>query len=418
MERKMLSKFSSPMNLLMLNWRDLKNPKSGGAEVLTEGILAKLAERNQITLFTAAFPGCHKEETVSLSPHSLVPSPSYRIIRRGSEFTVRFWAFIEWHRRLKYEKFDVVVDQIHGLPFFTPLYSRTEEKGLRTSSRSTQNSERSTNPAVRIAFIHEVAGSIWFKMVPFPFSFLGYYLEKIIFRLFYRNTKFITVSKSTKEDLIKSGVLRQNILIIPEAIDDDFFKPYALLAKESDPTLIFLGRLAKMKRPDHVIKAFEIAKQTIPNLKLWMVGPGERTEVKGLRTAEGNHSVLSPHSSAPDSDITYFGKVTEAKKRELLSKAHILVSCSLKEGFGLVVIEAAAMNTPSIVYNVAGYRDSVKHNETGLLTKEDPNDMAQNIVKLVNDKALYEKLKNNAYQYSQQFNFTTAAKEFEDIIKL
>src|ERR1035437_3814135 len=115
------------MNILILNWRDPKNPKSGGAEIVTlEHAKAWIAGGNAVTWFTSEFKGSKREETVE----------GVKIVRRGNILTVFLYAPI-FYLFLK-QKFDLVVDEIHGIPFFTPLYVGKP----------------------KIAFIHEVAGEI------------------------------------------------------------------------------------------------------------------------------------------------------------------------------------------------------------------------------------------------------------------
>src|SRR5258708_30926270 len=58
-------------------------------------------------------------------------------------------------------------------------------------------------------------------------------------------------------------------------------------------------------------------------------------------------------------DLTYFGFVTQQKKFELLARAHILINPSLLEGWGLVNIEANAIETPVVAYNSPWLLDSV-----------------------------------------------------------
>lgn len=360
------------MKILMLNWRDLKNPKAGGAEVLTEGILSRLSSEHDITLFSAKFPGGAEEENVN----------GYRVIRKGTPATVHWQAYREWKKRFSKEKFDVVIDQIHGVPFFTPLYVKN----------------------VKIfAFIHEVAKDIWKNMYPFPIGQIGYYLEPQFYR-FYKDIPFITVSDSTKKDLIEMGIPEKNIAITPEAIDDEMFVDIPNVSKEKDPTIVVVGRLAKMKRPDHVIEAFKIAREKINNLKLWIIGGGDAEYVNYLKKLSENLPV------------EFYGRVNADKKKELLKRAWILASSSMKEGFGLVVLEAGAMQTPSVVYAVPGFRDSVKHMETGVLSKPEPKDLAKAVVSIIKDKGKYNELKMNAYEHSQNFTFNHASKAFFNLL--
>src|SRR5258708_698157 len=122
------------MNILILNWRDPKNPQSGGAEIVTMEHAKRWVEKgNSVTWFTSSFISADERETL----HGV------QIIRQGNQYTVFFHA-LAWYISLT-QKFDIVVDEIHGLPFFTPLYVREP----------------------KIAFIHEVALQIWDYMYPF-----------------------------------------------------------------------------------------------------------------------------------------------------------------------------------------------------------------------------------------------------------
>ncbi len=360
------------MKILMLNIRDLKNPKSGGAEVLIEGILKLLAKKHDITIFASSFPEGLDSEIVD----------GYRVIRKGSQYTVHFWAMVYWFKQFRQEKFDLVIDQIHGIPFFTKFYIRNTKI---------------------IALIHEVAKEIWMKMFLFPVSWIGFIMEPLILRQ-YKKIPFITVSDSTKKDLVEVGILEKNISLMPEAIEDDLHSPLNL-SKEKEPTLIYLGRLALMKNPEELIEAFRIAHQKNPKLKLWMVGRGEPSYIDKLK-------VLSQ-----DLPIIFFNYVDANTKKELLSKAWLLVSASVKEGFGLVVIEAAAQGTPCVVYDVAGFRDSVKNLQTGLLCPSSPESLAMGIFRVVEDQSLYNQLRINAIEYSRNFTFQKASEEFEKLIQ-
>jgi glycosyltransferase involved in cell wall biosynthesis len=361
------------MKLLMLNWKDLKNPTSGGAEVLTEGILKQLASQGwDITLFCCNYPGGLLEEKID----------GYTVIRKGRYWTVQLWAFIYWFIIFKKQNFTTVIDQIHGIPFFSILYMKK----------------------VKIyAFIHEVAKEIWFSMFKYPLNWIGYIVELMYLKM-YKNTAFITVSPSTQEDLISSGVPQKNITIIPEAIN---YSPiHVHFPKEQDPTIIYLGRLAAMKQVNELIRAAAIARKSIPKLQLWLVGGGEAGYIEKLKTEAQELSVPA----------TFFGKVSEEEKYELLSRAWILSSASVKEGFGLVIIEAATQGTPSVVYNVKGFKDAVLNGKTGLLSKQTTEDLAKNILYLIQDKNKYSEISKNAQEYSKQFTFQNAAAEFNKII--
>jgi glycosyltransferase involved in cell wall biosynthesis len=361
------------MKILMLNWMDLKNPKAGGAEVLTEGILRELAHQgHQVTLFCDHFEGANREEIVD----------GYTVIRRGYYWSVQLLAPFFWFSRFKKENFDIVIDQIHSLPFLTPLYVPRHK---------------------RFAFIHEVAKDIWFTMFPFPFSYIGYATEYLLLQL-YRTTRFITVSDSTKGDLISIGIPHKNIAITPEAI---IMPDPILMEKSAVPTIIFIGRLTQMKRVEDFLDMAALVKKVLPNLQTWIVGPGEEQYVESLKAK----------NEALGLGATFFGRANDKEKYILLAQAHVLASCSVKEGYGLVIIEAGTMATPSVTYNVAGFRDAIIDGTTGLLSqKNTPESLALAVLKLLEDKALCAKLADQAKAHSQQFTFPNAAKAFEKIL--
>lgn len=368
------------MRILMLNWMDLANPKAGGAEVLTEGILAELVHRgHEVTLLCDHFPGAKREEVIN----------GYRVIRRGYYWSVQLLAPFLWFTRFRKEHFDVVIDQIHSLPFFTALYVPSKK---------------------RFAFIHEVAKDIWFKMFPFPFSYIGYATEYLLLQL-YRTTKFITVSESTKRDLIGVGIPEKNISITPEAI---LMPSQMTVVKNQNPTLIFVGRLAPMKRVEHFLETAALTKKVFPNLETWIVGGGEEEYVRSLKSLSESLGGADQKSGI---DATFFGRIEWQEKFELMGRAHLLVSASVKEGYGLVILEAGTMGTPSVTYNVHGFRDAIIDGKTGLLSKENtPESLATSIVGLLKDRELYETLAKNTKEHSLNFTFENAAKEFEKII--
>jgi hypothetical protein len=143
------------MNILILNWRDPKNPKSGGAEIVTqEHAKAWVKAGHSVTWFTSRFPKSTKEEYLE----------GIKFVRRGTSISTYLFApFFYLFSKMNY---DVIIDEIHGIPYFTPLYVRKP----------------------KIAFIHEVAGDIWDYMYPFPVNIVGKVIENI-FPQFYKNSK-------------------------------------------------------------------------------------------------------------------------------------------------------------------------------------------------------------------------------------
>ena len=347
------------MRILFFTWRDIRNQNSGGAEILTQRLSRRWVKLgHQVSIFSSWEAGLLAQESID----------GVKIIRRGGPIACRLWAFFYYRRNFK-GKFDLVIDQVHGLPFFAPFYT-----GVKT-----------------VAFPLEVAGSIWDYEFRFPLNLVGKLFENIYIKL-YKSIPFITISASTKTALLAKGV--KSVTVIPLATD---VKPIDKIGpKSQNPTVIVVGRIVRMKRIEEVLAAFQLILAKIPSAKLWVVGPGDPKYLKLLKTKE----------------VVFWGKVTEEKKIALLKRAWLLVSASVREGWGLVVTEAAACGTPAVVYNVPGLRDSVKNNKTGIIcNKNTPNELANQIIRLIENHQLRRKLSVQALEYSRQFDWDRSAKE-------
>ena len=130
---------------------------------------------------------------------------------------------------------------------------------------------------------------------------------------------------------------------------------------------MLLGRLSANKRPEHAIRAFGLVRRQLPDAQLWVIGSGP--EEARLRKMAGP-------------GVTILGRLSEQEKRERLGRAHALVVTSVREGWGLVVTEAAACGTVAIGYDVAGLRDSIGASG-GVLTRADPASLATGLVGLL-----------------------------------
>ena len=195
------------MRFLMLNWRDPKNPMSGGAERVTLAYLVALAGRgHEVYWFANNFPGAPREEVIE----------GIKIVRGGGKGSSVLKA-VQWYRRQKH--FDLVIDQHHGIPWYAPWWCKTN----------------------CVAYIHEVLGPIWNVFYSWPLNAFGQWQERWTHRL-YRNVPFWTPSESTKKDLQSNGV--RDVTVIPNGTDA---VPLAQLPEKplkSPLRLITVSRLA------------------------------------------------------------------------------------------------------------------------------------------------------------------------------
>ncbi len=365
------------MNILILNWRDPKNPKSGGAEIVTmEHAKAWVKKGHNVTWFTSSFDKSKKQEKID----------NVNIVRRGNFLTVFLYAPLFYLSRQSGRGggFDVVIDEIHGLPFFTPVFVRKP----------------------KIAFIHEVADEIWDYMYPFPINKIGKIIEPLLLQP-YKNIKFMTVSDSTKKILIRVGIKAGNIFVINNGVGE---KPLSYLPKkENIPTFIFVSRVVKMKGIEEVVRAFFYILKELKDARLWIVGDGEKKYVKELKE--------TMHSFSISTKVKFFGRVEDNKKLELMRKSHLLLHASVKEGWGLVIIEAASQGTPSVVYNVSGLKDSVKNGKTGIVLEENnAKEMAKEAINLIKNKKKYESFQKNGILWAKNLTWERATRQSLELL--
>lgn len=362
------------MKILILNWRDTVNPKSGGAEILTHEIAKRwVALGHEVTQFSSSFKNAKDEEIID----------GVKVIRRGHPdarylfFSVQFLAF--WYYKKKFKgKFDAVLDEVHGLPFFTPWYVREK----------------------KVLLICEVAGTLWTEMFGPIFGSLGKMVEKFYFRFVYRSIPYITISDSTKKELINEGVDSKHVTVLPMGLTvPDNIKLYK---KESTPTLIFVGRLSKPKGVEDAIIAVDEISKKIPTIKFWIVGRGDENYSNHLKDLVKKYNL--------EKQIVFWDFVPDTKKFELISRAHILLSPSIKEGWGLTIPEAAYVATPSIVYDSSGLRDVLRGSDFKIIVKSNtPKELAEEVVQLLDDKALYKKLEKQVISIRKQFDWQKTA---------
>ena len=368
------------MDILILNWKDIKNPQAGGAEIIAFEFARRLArEGHNVTFFSRTFSNCLKEEIID----------GVKIIRQGNRFSVYLQAFF-YYKSLK-KKPQRVIDMVNTICWQTPLY---------------------VDKKIRIAYVNQLAKEVLFYEFFWPLSLIAYLIEK--FEYFtYRNTKFFCYSKSTKEDLISFGLKDKNINIFSLGVDHNRYVRTG--NKNKEPLFIFVARLVKMKRGDLCIKSMKRVVRKYPKARLYILGngPDQKRLQKLVKRAdlEKNVKFVSKNNFFIDKNI-------KDLKVNLMRKAWALLLPSVKEGWGMVVTEAAACGTPAIVSNVTGLRDSVVNGKTGIVLSKNPseNELSQAMIKLIEDDSLRKKISEGAYEYSQNFNWDKSYRDFKKLV--
>jgi glycosyltransferase involved in cell wall biosynthesis len=368
------------MNVLWLAWKDKKHPGAGGAEVVLHELSEKLLEDgHQVTILTARYPGAAKEEVMD----------GVRVIRVGANRYSHPFAALAYYLRNMRDNYDVVIETVNTAPYFAAFFKNKGKKPL--------------------LFYHQLARKIWYHEAPLPVNHIGYYILEPLSTFLLGKTKArtITISNSTKEDLKRFGFKDNQIDIISQVNHLPPAQSIADIQKYDQPTVLSLGAARSMKQTLDQIKAFEIAKKTIPDLQLKMAG--STSGVYGQRVLD-----YIKHSSYRK-DIEHLGRVSDEKKMELMQRAHVITVSSVKEGWGLIVTEAAGQGTPAVVYDADGLRDSVRHNETGIITAANPAALADGIVQALHQTELYKAMREEGWKWSQQY---TLQKSYQDFIKV
>lgn len=370
------------MNILWLAWKDQGHPTRGGAEVvLHELIDRQLAEGHNVTLLTAKYPGVKRKEQL---PNGL------QIIRIGSNRILHSVQALAYYLCFLRGRFGLIIETVNTAPYFSLLF-RGRAKGL--------------------AFYHQLARKVWFFEAKPPLSYIGFFLIEpaSTWLLSRARTPLVTVSESTKQDLSHFGWSTNRTHIISEGICFEPIKTLSEVKKFDNPTVLSLGAFRGMKRTLDQIHAFEIAKQTIPNLQM---------KIAGDTTGKYGEQVLTAiNKSSCRKDIEVLGRVDEQQKKQLMQKSHVITVTSVKEGWGLIVTEAASQGTPAIVYDTDGLRDSVRHHETGLVVSPGPERLAAATVFSLRDKQRYHSMRLAAWKWSKRITFDKSYQDLKQAVE-
>lgn len=364
------------MKILLLCWRDSTHPQGGGAERYLERVGEYLAAQGHEVVYRTA-------------GHTDAPRRSYRngvrFSRSGGKYSVypKAWVGILLGRMGvgTLGGVDVVVDTQNGIPFFARLVAGVPTVLL------THHCHREQWP---------VAGPVIAR--------LGWFLESQVAPRIYRGAHYVTVSESSKSDLVDLGIRQQDIRIITNGIDpvpDNIPQ----LGKNHLTHLVTLSRLVPHKQIEHAVDTLaELS--TSHNVVLDIIGSGWwEDELREYARARGIAE-----------RVVFHGQVTEDYKHALLARAAVHIMPSRKEGWGLAVVEAAQHGVPTVGYATAGgLRDSIRDGETGLLA-QDKEHLTQLTARLLDHPDLRASYGTTAREWVGGFSWTTTGARFEELL--
>ena len=359
------------LRVLVVNWLDRENPQAGGAELHLHETFGRLARRgHDVTALVSGWPGCPPRATLD----------GMHVRRAGSRYTFSLAAPSHYHRRLRALGFDVVVEDLNKVPLFTPLWVDA--------------------PVVLLA--HHLFGATAFQAGPAPFAAATWLLERPVPRVF-RDVPAIAVSESTKEDLVRRGMSRERIQVIPNGIDLDHYTP-GEGGRYERPTLLYLGRLKRYKRVDLGLEA--VAGLALEGLDLEILIAGGGEEAEALRAKARDLGI--------EERVRFLGFVDEERKLEALRRSWVHVLTSPKEGWGLSNLEAAACGTPSVASDSPGLRESIVDGQTGLLVPHgDVAALKSALGRVLRDPELLARLSRQARAFAERFSWSATADAVE-----
>lgn len=373
------------MIILILNWRSIKDKLAGGAELATFEYAKNWAMQKsaKVIWVSPVYKKGLKKEVIDGIEFNYLGIPLKRDSVIQMMFSVPLFYFLVLHRYLThYRKFvDVIIDQPHGIPYLTPLYSNKKI----------------------VVYIHEVAGDIWDKMYKFPVNKIGKTVEKLTFLPYkMRKIKFVTVSNSTKNDLVKLGIHKNAIEIVYNGVS---LKPIQEkdVIKNKNLTVIYLNRIVKMKGIERAIDVFAKVVKIDNNAFFHIVGYGDDEYIKYLKDKISKLKI--------EKNVKFWGFVDEKTKVRLLRESHVLINTSYKEGWGLVNIEANTQGTPAVSFDVSGNRESIKNGINGYVVRTE-DDMVRKILEIYKTNSLIKE----SIEYSKQFDWKKQSNKFYDIL--
>ena len=347
------------MHILVLTDREWTHPQGGGTGTNLFGQISRwIAWGHRVTVVASSYPGAAPVEHLGdLTIH--------RMGGRSTVFPRAIWR--QWRGLVP--DADVVLEVINGITFLSPLWLRTPS----------------------LTLIHHVHREHYDQEMGRLGRIAAFLLETAPLRWLYRGSRFLTLSNAEAEKIAEHGIPRERIEVNYIGVEQDAFEPGE---RAETPTLLYLGRLKRYKRIELLLDALE----AIPGAVLEIAGEGDhREELEREIEARGLTDRVRMH-----------GFVDEDTKLRLMQRAWVNLTASSAEGWCLSVIETAACATPSAALAVGGLSESVVDGQTGLLA-QDPEELAQNARRLIEDDALRERMGQAALERTREFTWDRTA---------
>ncbi|MBT7238007.1 glycosyltransferase family 4 protein [Candidatus Woesearchaeota archaeon] len=346
---------------------------TGGVESRCINIAKRISKKHNLTVITSWRKGQKRKHKIN-NIRVLRVGPNHKYSNESSIISRLNFAKAAYNLAKK-----VKADIVEGYNFTTYLPAYYAAKKVK---------------AKKIATYHEVWINEWIKNKGLMTGIVGEIAERIILSL--KWDKIIAVSNFTKK-----RIKNQNVETVYNGINPNKKQE----KKYKKKTLITISRLTPHKRVQDLIKATYLLKKDNPNIKLIIIGKGEEENKLKLLTKKLKLN------------IEFINFVEDHENLiKILKKSHIFCLPSVLEGFGIVIVEAMASNTPYVCSDIEVLKEVTKNSKGGLIFKQkNPKDLANKIAILLKDKRLYKKKQKEAKELSKEYEWDTLANKINKI---
>jgi glycosyltransferase involved in cell wall biosynthesis len=348
----------------VLAWRDLDDPEAGGSELHAHQILARWARAGLDVTMRTSFAVDHPAVT---------RRDGYRVVRRAGRYMI-FPRSVLAERAGLHGPADGLVEIWNGMPFFSPVWAAVPS----------------------VVWLHHLHAEMWDMTLPPNLARLGRFVESRLAPPLYRGTTLVTLSESSKVELVdEMGFRSDRVRVVHPGVDASF-TPGGVRAPA--PLVLAVGRLVPVKRFHLLVAALAAIKPRVPGLEAVIVGEGyEREALEAVVRDRGAEEWVS----LP-------GRVSGEELLALYRRAWIVASTSAREGWGMTITEAAACGTPAVVTDIAGHRDAVASDRSGLIVSR-LADFPEALERVLTDEALRTRLGEGAIVRAAECTWDAAA---------
>lgn len=230
---------------------------------------------------------------------------------------------------------------------------------------------------------------------------IGELSERLILRL--PVARFIAISQSTADKLVVHGIDRDRIDVIGCGFDEAVVDGIGAVPPPDHPRIVVVGRLVPYKRVDLVIQALARLRPAWPDLELVVIGRGpEQERLSALAQELGVAPAVRFAGHLPSHEDVL----------RLVAGSTAFVSASEIEGFGIVVIEAAAVGCPIVVSDIGVFVEVTAGGTGGLLFRTgDADHLAEQLGRLLADPELRAESARAGRAHAQQYRWGHIAQQ-------